>query len=129
MNPIILTNNSVATAVNAAGIIPLGSAIHGCGKAIRMSGNDIVIKEPGYYKVTANITADVTAATALKASMMVDGEEVVSSSATPAAAGRTVNITLIWILRKCCPCGINNVTFVLDSAANVTEFTVEVIKL
>lgn len=129
MNPIILTNNSTPVDVTASGLIPIGAAVHGCGKAIRMNGNAISIKEPGYYMVTANITADVTADTALTASMMVDDSEVVSSAATPAAAGGTVNLTLIWILRKCCPCGISNITFALNSAATVTEFTVEVIKL
>ena len=123
----LLTNNSAATVVTAGSVVPLGSAIHGYGKSIRLNGNSIGISTAGYYDVEVSITAAVTGTGTPTAQLYNNGVAIPGAygSATPGAAGATVNIAIPWLFRKeGCGCKMDNLTIRLDAAATVNNVIV-----
>lgn len=128
---VILVNNASSSAVLDGGIVPLGTAIHGSGRSIRLNGNSLNIVDNGYYRIIASCSVDVTAATAESLVLNVNGAAVSGAIATavPAAAGDSVNLTLVWLIRKSCCCNPAAITFTLSGAGTVTNFTVDIEKL
>lgn len=127
MNAMILTNNNSSTTVAAGGIIPLGYAVHGFGRGIVLNGNAINLTQKGYYKVTATISAQPTGATALQVGLYQNGVAISGAYAreAPAAAGSTVDLTIVWYVRRCC-CDTAALTLVADSAVTILNTTVVV---
>jgi len=130
-NALLLTNLSTPTAVVADATVPLGSAIHGVGSAIRMSGNALQIYSSGYYDITANVSFEVTGANAVTLQLYANGVPVPGAvaSATPGAAGEIVNITLPWIYKKGCCCDPTTLSYVVSQAGTVNSTIVTVEKI
>ena len=128
---ILSTALTADTAVAAGGTVPFGSAVHGYGKAIRLNGNAISLYGTGYYLVNISLTALVTGATALTASLQSNGNTIsgAEASAVPAAAGDAVNLSITWLIRKGCCAEPTTLTVVLDSAATVTDMMATVEKV
>lgn len=102
-----LTNKNIQT-VAANALMPLGSITRRvCPRAnccqtfeVTTSGADTVnITEQGYYRVTYNISAISAAAGLVSFSLNVGGTSVYIGSATAAAAGDTVNVTISFMVR------------------------------
>lgn len=126
---LLLTSNTTPTAVTAAGTINLGSAIHGCGRAIRLENGVITLTEPGYYFIDVSASVAVTGTGAEEVQLNANGVAIAgaSASATPAEAGAVVNVAFPWILRKegCCPVSL---TLTAGAAGTVNDVTVAVRK-
>lgn len=99
------------TAVAVGGVIPLGGLIRRYGCDIALNGNAVNIyggrENAGYYDVDASITATLTAAGAVTATLYKDGVAVPGATATATgAASGTVNIDLTALVRQpCCADG------------------------
>lgn len=102
-----LTNKNIQ-AVAANALMPLGSITRrvcprtNCCQTFEVttSGADTVnITEQGYYRVTYNVSAIPAAAGLFSFSLNVGGTSVYIGSATAAAAGDTVNITIPFMVR------------------------------
>ena len=74
------------TAVAVGGVIPLGGLIRRYGCDIALNGNAINLAGTGYYDVDASITATLTAAGAVTATLYKDGVAVPGASATETGA-------------------------------------------
>lgn len=127
---LIITNSNTSTAVTAGGIVPLGVAVHGCGKDIRLVGNGIALYGCGYYNIDVSISASVTGTGAMTAQLYADGVPVPGAiaSETPGSSDPVVNLTIPWIYRKGCGCRATVLTVVLDSAGTVENSVVRVTK-
>lgn len=102
-----LTNKNIQ-AVAANALMPLGSITRrvcprtNCCQTFEVttSGADTVyITEQGYYRVTYNVSAIPAAAGLVSFSLNVGGTSVYIGSATAAAAGDTVNVTISFMVR------------------------------
>lgn len=99
------------TAVAVGGVIPLGGLIRRYGCDIALNGNAVNIyggrENAGYYDVDASITATLTAAGAVTATLYKDGVAVPGATATETgAASGTVNLNLTALVRQpCCAAG------------------------
>ena len=102
-----LTNKNIQ-AVAANTLMPLGSITRrvcprtNCCQTFEVttSGADTVnITEQGYYRVTYNVSAISAAAGLVSFSLNVGGTSVYVGSATAAAVGDTVNVTISFMVR------------------------------
>ena len=102
-----LTNKNIQ-AVAANTLMPLGSITRrvcprtNCCQTFEVttSGADTVnITEQGYYRVTYNVSAISAAAGLVSFSLNVGGTSVYIGSATAAAVGDTVNVTISFMVR------------------------------
>ena len=102
-----LTNKNIQ-AVAANTLMPLGSITRrvcprtNCCQTFEVttSGADTVnITEQGYYRVTYNVSAIPAAAGLVSFSLNVGGTSVYIGSATAAAVGDTVNVTIPFMVR------------------------------
>ena len=102
-----LTNKNIQ-AVSANTLMPLGSITRrvcprtNCCQTFEVttSGADTVnITEQGYYRVTYNVSAISAAAGLVSFSLNVGGTSVYIGSATAAAVGDTVNVTIPFMVR------------------------------
>lgn len=99
------------TAVAVGGVIPLGGLIRRYGCDIALNGNAVNIyggrENAGYYDVDASITATLTAAGAVTATLYKDGVAVPGATATATGASSgTVNLDLTALVRQpCCADG------------------------
>ena len=102
-----LTNKNIQ-AVAANTLMPLGSITRrvcprtNCCQTFEVttSGADTVnITEQGYYRVTYNVSAISAAAGLVSFSLNVGGTSVYIGSATAAAVGDTVNVTIPFMVR------------------------------
>ena len=107
----LYTAMQTPTAVAVGGVIPLGGLIRRYGCDIALNGNAVNIyggrENAGYYDVDASITATLTAAGAVTASLYKDGVAVPGATATATgAASGTVNLDLTALVRQpCCAAG------------------------
>lgn len=126
----LLANNNTATLVAANGIVPLGNAIHGYGKGIRLNGNSIQIYNSGYYKISANLSVSVTGTGTITAQLYKNGSPIPGAlaSATPGAAAAVVNLEIDWLVRRNC-CGDDIYTIVLSDSGTVNNVTTYVEKV
>ena len=123
----LLTNNSAATVLTAGSVVPLGSAIHGYGKSIRLNGNSISISTAGYYDIEVSVSAEVTGTDTVTIQLYDNGVAIPGAlgSATPGAAGAEVNISFPWVFRKeGCGCRLDNLTLVVSDAVTVNNVIV-----
>lgn len=125
----IFTANTGAQTVAVGGTLSLGTIIRRFGRCVNLNGSGITISEDGYYDVAASITAEPTAAGTITVSLLRDGVAVpgATASATAAAAGNPVNLSIAALVRQCCGCAGTTLTLVLTGAAStVTNVAVVV---
>lgn len=127
---LLLTSNTTAGAIAAGGPLPLGTAVHGCGRAIRQEGNSIRLNEAGYYMVDIALNADITGADAVTLQMYADGAPVQGAAVTvvPDAAGAAIEAAIPWIYRKECGCRPTILTWELSGAGTMESCIVRVTK-
>lgn len=133
----IYTLNNTTQAVAAGGTIALGTIVRRfgntprcCNPTINLSGNGIVISEPGYYKVNVDVTDAATAAGAVTVSLLQDGNVVESLTDTAAAANDAVTISMTAPIVRVIGCTTSTLTVVLTAGAgNVSPVGVSVVKL
>ena len=107
----LYTAMQTPTAIPVDGILPLGGLIRRYGCDIALNGNAVNIyggrENAGYYDVDASITATLTAAGAVTATLYKDGVAVPGATATATgAASGTVNLDLTALVRQpCCADG------------------------
>lgn len=109
-----LTNNAIG-AVAVTNFMPLGNITRRINRCetnintftISTGGVDVVsINECGNYNVTYNLSGIAAAAGVLIATLVINGVNVYSASAT-AAAGETVNVTIPYQIRVLPNCAAN----------------------
>ena len=106
------------TAVSAGGVIPLGSLIRRYGCDIALNGNAVNLTGTGYYDVDASITATLTAAGTITATLYKDGVAVPGATASEAGtANGTVNLNIPALVRQACCANGSALTIVLTGAA------------
>ena len=106
------------TAVSAGGVIPLRSLIRRYGCDISLNGNAVNLSGAGYYDVDASITATLTAAGTVTATLYKDGVAIpgATASETGTASG-TVNLNIPALVRQACCAAGSALTLVLTGAA------------
>lgn len=124
MKQIIETQLSTTTALTAGSLIPIGSVIHKQGCNLSANGSTITVKGSGYFKVTANVTVEPSAVADMTITLNKNGTPIATSSATPAVASDSVNITLIGVIYNSCGCASDALTLSLGSAGSVTNANV-----
>lgn len=128
-NAMLLTANTTTTAVAAGGYIPLGSAIHGIGTAIRLNGNAIALLAPGYYYIDVAATISGTAATEIGIQMTSNGVPIPGAEASMVhAADAEASVSFPWVIRKGCCGDATQLGFILSEAGNIENMVVRVVK-
>jgi len=120
--------------VQVDGIIIPGTIVRRYGPNVGLAGNAIQISGAGYYELNASITLAPTAEGEVSVSIYKDGVPLQGAIATEtaAAAGDSVNLSIMAILREFCSCcdGLSNLTFVLTGVdSTVTNIAITVEKL
>ena len=107
------------TAVAVGGVIPLGGLIRRYGCDIALNGNAVNLAGTGYYDVDASITATLTAAGAVTATLYKDGVAVpgATASVTATAADDVVDLNITALVRQVCCAAGSALTLVLTGAA------------
>ena len=114
----LYTAMQTQTAVAAGGVIPLGSLIRRYGCDISLNGNAVNITGTGYYDVGASVTATVTEAGTVTATLYKDGVAVPGATASETgAANGTVNLNIPALIRQACCASNSALTLVLTGAA------------
>lgn len=123
---LIYTANTAGTAVVAGGTVPLGTTIRRFGRGAALSGNGIALTEPGYYAMDASITLQPTAAGAITVTLYKDGVAIPGAvaTATAAAAGNTVNLSIDAVVLQQCCAGMGVLTLGVSAAATLLNAAV-----
>ena len=90
-----------------------------------VNGNAIEVNEPGYFLISASVTATPTAAEDVTVVVYENGTPLPGAIATSTVgeAGNSTNLSIVSTIRKGC-CGDNllsTLTFVLTSGAGVID--------
>lgn len=122
---LIQTANQSPQTVAVNGIISPGAVQRRFGCGIRLSGNAIEVNEPGYFLISASVTATPTAAEDVTVVVYENGTPLPGAIATSTVgeAGNSTNLSIVSTIRKGC-CGDNllsTLTFVLTSGAGVID--------
>lgn len=118
------TRLTTPTAIVADGAVPVGSVIHKNGNSMAATGSTYRLSATGYYLITVNLSVIVTGTTALTAALNDNNSVIATATATPSAAGESVNLTLIAVVyRKCCNAS-DLLTVTLADAGTVNEMDV-----
>lgn len=118
---LLFTANTTAQAVAIGGLINPGSVVRrrsgncSTSPSANISGSTVTLTGGDYYDVGAVLTVVPTAAGTVTVSLVQDGVNVESASATVAAAATSIPITLRGIVRT--RGGSSNITIVLTGAA------------
>lgn len=133
----IYTANTTAQTLAAGATIALGSIIRRfgndrcCNPTINLSGAGITLNECGYYKISARVTDEPTAAGTVTVTLLQDGVPIPGAVAsnTVAVASNPTSVTAGAIVRVV-GCVTSNITAVLTAGAgSVTNVSVDVEKL
>lgn len=125
----LLTANTATTTLAAAGVIPLGSAVHGIGTAVRLNGNAISLLAPGYYYIDVSATITAAAATEIGVQMTSNGVPIPGAEASMVhAADAEASVSFPWVIRKGCCGDATQIGFILSEAGTVENFVVRVVK-
>ena len=130
---LIYTANTSVQNVAVDGIISPGTVIRRFGPNLNLSGNAIQIAGAGYYEINASFVVAPTAEGEVTITAYVNNVPVQGAiaTATVAAAGDSVTLSIDSVFRQQCQCceGLSNLTFVLTgTAANVTNSAIVVDK-
>jgi hypothetical protein len=118
-------------AVLEGGIIPLGAIVRRYGPCLDLNGNGITVRGDGYYTVNSSITVEPTAAGPVTVQLLLDGVVVAGATASvTATAGAPVNLSIVGMVRDCCPDGALTLTVQLvEGAGNVVNIATTVFRL
>ena len=126
----IYVANVNTQAVAAGGAINLGTIIRRfgnnacCVPALNLSGGNVVVNQPGYYDVTANVTVEPTAEGPVTVAVYQDGVEVHGAVATNTAgiASAATSVCIPASIRLYCGTASSTISLVLVAGAgNVTN--------
>ena len=129
---LLYTVNETAQDVAVNGIINLGSVIRRFGQNIKLNGNSISLYGAGYYKLTVNATISASAAGDITISVLKNGAGVpgASASATAAAEGNLINLSVDVVFRETCCNPLSDVIVTLGgTAASITNIATTTEKL
>ena len=124
----IYTALTTPTTVLAGGTIPLGAIVRRYGSDIDVNGNGINLCQSGYYDADTSITVLAAVPGAITATLLNNGVPVPGATATAsaAAAGNAVNLSITALLRHLCHCGVGTLTVVLSAAGTVSNMALTV---
>lgn len=104
---------------NTPTTLNLGTAVHGYGCGIKLSGNAIRLSDNGYYDITANVTV-APSATGTFTLALYNGNEPIDGAiayASVSTANNPVTVTLLGTIRKGCNCqGADTITVKIISS-------------
>lgn len=125
MKNFMITNKATASAVTSMGVVPLGNALHGYGRAIRLNNDAIVLNAPGYYKILVNLTMYPAATGNLTAQLYENGVPIAGTAqaAKVTAIGDAITLPIIWAVRRKCCDDAKSYTVVVDNAGEVDAIT------
>lgn len=132
----IYTVNSGAQAVAVGGTINLGTINRRFGRScceavIDLNGSSITLNEAGYYDVDVAVTAAPTAAGPVTIAVFQDGAAVPGSTntTTAAAAGNSVNVVSLPLVRVRCGAASNLSVVLVAGAGTISNISVKVLKV
>lgn len=120
MKSMIYTAMTNPVNVSAGGLIPFGTAIHGCGSGIAVNGSSVALTGRGYYDVNISATIAPDAAGTASVALYADGVAVpgaIGYVTTPAANENAVIAFPAEIRLNCCA---NRASLTLVSSADAT---------
>lgn len=126
--------NSATQLVPVDGVVTPGTIIRRFGPNLNLAGTGIQIDGAGYYNISASFVVAPTASGEATITAYLDGVAIPGgvATATAAAGGDFVNLTITSLVRENCPCcsGLRTLTFVLTGLeSNVTNTAIVVEKL
>lgn len=123
MKNFMITSNSGASIVTSDGVAPLGNALHGFGRAIRLNNNAIVLNSAGYYQFNINVVITPAATGTISAQLYEDGSPVAGAIGTDTitAIGDVATIPIIWAVRRKCCDDAKAYTIVINNAGTVNS--------
>lgn len=124
LNTTLITTTALAAGAN----IPVGTIAHKSCSNLTASGNTWKISGAGYYKITASVTLEPTAADATL-TMNDNGATIAQATETPSAAGASVNLGLVGVAFNKCECMEDNITLTVSAAGNVTQADIVIEKI
>ena len=112
--------NTNSQTITGGGVANPGTAQHGFGcyngcKTIRVSGNNINLRECGYYEVVIGATVSATTAGSVTMALYQDGALLAQSSGTIAAANNPANISFPAGVKV--GCSSSSLTVVMSATA------------
>ena len=129
-------NQTIQAVTPTAGspvIVNLGTATHGYGCGLKLSGNAIMIDGSGYYKIDCVVSVAPTNTGAVTVALY-DGNEQIDGAIAYGSVSTALNpvtLPMIATLRRGCNCnGADSITVrVIEGAGNVENIAVRVEKL
>ena len=130
----IYTANTTSQSVLDNGLINPGSVIRRYGCNCHLSNNAIGVSGTGYYDITASFTIVPTTDGEATVSIYKDGVPIPGATATETAtaAGDSINLSVISIVREYCPCcdDTSNLSFIFSGVAStITNVAIKVKKI
>lgn len=120
----IYVANPTAVALGADSVIPLGAIVRRFGCALNLNGNGVNLLENGYYDVKASVSYTPTAAGVVTVALLADGVAVPgASAAATAAAGDTINLSIVAMVKRCCD-STGTLTLQVDAAGTLVNVAV-----
>ena len=111
--------------------MPLGGITRRFGNAIRVEGNTIVLREPGYYEISVSDTVQPSAAAAISLTVYENGTPLAgaATTATPETASDNTPLHIsAAVVRVYCHT-TKTITTVLSAAGTVARAAVTVVKV
>lgn len=130
MRTLLQTVNQSAQAVEAGGVISLGTTLRRIGCNCILSGNGIEIQDAGYYLVDSSISLAPTADGVVTVTALKDGVPIQGATATATGTtGDSLNLVISTTVKENCCDGNSSITFILgDTAANISNISTRIIK-
>lgn len=128
---LIQTANISPTALEANAQIPLGNVVRRFGYNCRLSGNAVELEGAGYYTIDAAFVVTPDAIGNVTISAYLDNVEIPAASAVGSidTVSNTVTLPITATVRMGCCCeGASQLTFKIDSAADLVSASVRVEK-
>ncbi|MGN1383259.1 MAG: hypothetical protein ACI4W2_10655 [Eubacterium sp.] len=111
------------TAAQPTATLPLGTTVRRfgricCENILELSGNGILARDSGYYKVDVSAVLTPAAAGIYTVTLYQDGQPVQGAAqSVTAAAGATIGLNIPAIVRTRCECGASTLTLVVSTTA------------
>lgn len=118
---------AVTPDANVPAIINLGTAVHGYGCGIKLSGNGIQIEDSGYFKINCNVSVAPTAAGPVTVALYNGSNQIEGAIAygSVSTAENPITLPLQTVIRRGCNCnGSDSITVrLIAGAGNVQNIS------
>ena len=132
-NDLLYVTTTGTTAVAANGLIPFSTIARRRGCALDLENNSILLKKPGYYKVSGTITFTAPAAGVVSIQAQKSGTAIpglLTGATVTTAATQVITLPIEGIVRVLCCDGSSTLTLLNTGVAiTLTNLSLDVVYL